>query len=628
MNSKSGSPRGEQRSSALWGTGNRGGDSRSNALWGKGGRGLVTALVAVLVVAAPLAAGARKDDQGQSGASSYIDPILMAKANSTPNALVKVIIQGRGAEGGTKHALEAFHNVQDRSGSNPDEQIKDKYNFVNSIAVTLKAKRVLQLAHVPGLTVTFDAPMKLSGTVEPTSTHLWTTASGLKPLWGNLPAVGVKMPTIAIVDSGIEKNRADFDMGARVIDDVVITQLASNSPGDGRGHGTFVAGIAAGSAKDQAGAAPQANLISVDVMDDNGMARTSDVIAGAEWVYRNRIEKNIKVANFSLHSTMPSNFTNDPLDKAVEKLWFAGVTVVVAAGNYGKEDGPSGVPYAPGNDPFVITVGAIDLEGSVSIRKHDVPNWSAYGYTNDGFRKPELAAAGRYMVGPVPAAATLLKAKPDNVVAGGYMRLSGTSFAAPVVAGAAAQLVIQHPNWTPDQIKGALMQRARYIPEAPPGSAGVGEINASKASALTRPPNPNAALNTFVKANALLGSKEFDGAAWRAAAKSSASWDSVSWSDVSWSDVSWTDVSWSDVSWSDVSWSDVSWSDVLAAADVSWEDNAEGEVGAPTGDYVLTPEEEAAAAELGLIDQLTLPPVSGPEPAPAPAPAPPAVPLP
>jgi serine protease AprX len=608
MNSKSGSPRGEQRSSALWGTGNRGGDSRSNALWGKGGRGLVTALVAVLVVAAPLAADARNDNQrqGQADPSTYVDPILMAKANSTPNALVKVIIQGEGAEGGTKHALNAFHNVQDRSGSNPDEQLKDKYNFVNSVAVTLKAKRVLQLARVPGLTVTFDAPVKLSGTVLPTSTHLWTTASGVKPLWGNLPAAGEKMPTIAIVDSGIEKNRADFDLGARVIDDVVITQLQPNSAGDGRGHGTFVAGIAAGSAKDQAGAAPQANLISVDVMDDNGMARTSDVIGGAEWVYKNRVEKNIKVANFSLHSTMPSNFTNDPLDKAVEKLWFGGVTVVVAAGNYGKETGPSGVPYAPGNDPFVITVGAIDLEGSVSIRKHDVPNWSAYGYTNDGFRKPELAAAGRYMVGPVPAAARLLKAKPENAVAGGYMRLSGTSFAAPVVAGAAAQILIQHPNWTPDQIKGALMQRARYIPEAPPGSAGVGEINATKAVALTRPPNPNAALNTFVKANALLGTKEFDGAAWRAAAKSSASWDSVSWSDVSWSDVSWTDVSWADVSWSDVSWSDVSWSDVLAAADVSWEDNAEGEVGAPTGDYVLTPEEEAAAAELGLIDQLTL----------------------
>ena len=98
-------------------------------------------------------------------------------------------------------------------------------------------------------------------------------------------------------------------------------------------------------------------------MDDSGMARTSDVIAAAEWIYANRTSKNIKVANFSLHSTMPSNFINDPLDKAVEKLWFGGVTVVAAAGNYGKADGPSGVPYAPGNDPFVITV---DLEGSVS----------------------------------------------------------------------------------------------------------------------------------------------------------------------------------------------------------------------------------------------------------------------
>ena len=84
MNGKSGSSRGEHRSSALWGTGNRGGDSRSNALWGKGGRGLVTALVAVLVVAAPLAAGARKDDgrQRRPAPTTYIDPILLAKAET------------------------------------------------------------------------------------------------------------------------------------------------------------------------------------------------------------------------------------------------------------------------------------------------------------------------------------------------------------------------------------------------------------------------------------------------------------------------------------------------------------------------------------------------------------------
>jgi hypothetical protein len=199
------------------------------------------------------------------------------------------------------------------------------------------------------------------------------------------------------------------------------------------------------------------------------------------------------------------------------------------------------------------------------------------------------------MIGPVPTTSTLVRDKASNVISPGYIRLSGTSFAAPVVAGAAAQLLIKHPDWTPDQVKGALMQRARYVPDAHRGEAGVGEINAARSVLLTRPPNPNAALTRFVKTDALLGIPAFDGAAWRAAAKASASWDSVSWTDVSWTDVSWTDASWADVSWTDVSWSDVSWSDVLAAADVSWEDAAEAEVGTPTGDYVMTPEEEAAA---------------------------------
>src|SRR5918992_538953 len=105
MSGKGGSPRGEHRSSALWGTGNRGGDSRSNALWGKGGRGLVTALVAVLVVAAPLAAGASKNTQQRTKAKSvqttlpptYIDPVLLQAAKQTPNALIKILIQGQSA---------------------------------------------------------------------------------------------------------------------------------------------------------------------------------------------------------------------------------------------------------------------------------------------------------------------------------------------------------------------------------------------------------------------------------------------------------------------------------------------------------------------------------------------------
>jgi serine protease AprX len=581
---------GQVRSSALWGTGNRGGDSRANALWGKGGRGFIACLLVLFATAIPLA-GAGKINAEEQG-ETYVDPYLLAKAEMQPNALVKVIIQ---SNGGVNRASRAFRYADRLDSATDREAQKDSFKFLSSVAVTMKAQKVLKLAKVPGLTITYDSQVKLSAL--PTSNQVWPTASGVRAMWGE--STTAQTPTIAIVDSGIDKNRADFDFGARVKQEVNLTTLRNNSAGDGRGHGTFVAGIAAGSAPGYAGAAPQANLVSIDVMDDSGMARTSDVIAAAEWIYNNRQSKNIRVVNFSLHSTTPSNFTKDPLDRAVEKLWFGGVVVVTAAGNYGVSTGPSGVPYAPGNDPFVITVGAIDLEGSTNVRKHEVPSWSAYGLTNDGFRKPELSAAGRYIIGPVPLNSSLKLAKPESLVSPTYMRLSGTSFASPIVAGAAAQLLAKHPTWTPDQVKGALMLRARFVPEEGLlGAAGVGEVNASRAAAVTNPPNPNLALNKFLVPDpAGSGTPIFDAVSWSDVAKANASWDSVSWTDVTWSDASWSSVSWADVTWSDVSWADVTWSDVLAAEDVTWEDAAEAEVTPPpTGDYMVTPTTEAEAA--------------------------------
>jgi serine protease AprX len=602
----------EVRSSALWGTGNRGGDSRANALWGKGGRGFIACLLVLFATAIPLAAAGKK--HRPAPVPSYVDEYLLAKAHTQPNSLVKVIIQ---SSNGVGAAQRAFRNADDDDDDRSDrENVKDKFKFVNSVAATLEARKVLKLAKYPGLTITHDSKVKLSGSLS--SNQLWPTASGVRPMWGDHTTE--QTPTIAIVDSGIDKGHPCFGDGSRVIHREVLSTLAQGAENDTRGHGTFVAGIAACEAPGYAGAAPQARLVDLDVMDDNGMARTSDVIAAAEWIYQNRKDKNIRVANFSLHSTQPSNFTKDPLDRAVEKLWFSDVVVVVAAGNYGLPNGPSGVPYAPGNDPFVITVGAIDLEGSTNPRRHDVPTWSAYGSTRDGFRKPEISAAGRYMIGPVPLNATLKRAKPDNVVSPAYMRLSGTSFAAPVVAGAAAQVLAKHPTWTPDQVKGALMLKARFVPEEGlGGAAGVGEVNASRAADVSRPPNPNLALNRFVVADPTgLKSPAFDAASWADAAKSSASWDSASWADVTWSDASWSSVTWSDVTWSDVSWADVTWSDVLAAADVSWEDAAESETEAPAGDYVMTPEEEAAAAADPELD-IEAPSVPV-EPAPAPTP--------
>jgi serine protease AprX len=604
----------EVRSSALWGTGNRGGDSRANALWGKGGRGFIAFLLVLTASAIPLASAGKPKAGVTIAPGTYVDPVLLAKAELTPNKKVDVIIQSSGAFSTAKWAF----NYADRLDRDDDDEAeKDRFKFVNSVAVKLKAKKVLKLARIPGLTISYDANVKLAA--GQTSGHLWPTASGVRPMWGDHTTE--QTPTIAIVDSGIDKGHPCFGDGSRIIHREVLSTLSQGAEDDTRGHGTFVAGIAACEAPGYAGAAPQARLVDLDVMDDNGMARTSDVIAAAEWIYQHRQSKNIRVANFSLHSTQPSNFTKDPLDRAVEKLWFSGVVVVVAAGNYGLPTGPSGVPYAPGNDPFVITVGAIDLEGSVSPKRHEVPTWSAYGFTRDGFRKPEIAAAGRYMVGPVPANATLKRAKPDNVVSPTYMRLSGTSFAAPIVAGAAAQVLAKHPTWTPDQVKGALMLKARFVPEEGlGGAAGVGEVNASRAADVSRPPNPNLALNRFVVSDPTgLKSPAFDAASWADAARAAASWDSASWADVTWSDASWSSVTWSDVTWTDASWADVTWSDVLAAADVSWEDAAESETEAPAGDYVLTPEEEAAAAA---DPELDIPAVQVPDLPVVPAPLP------
>jgi serine protease AprX len=395
-----------------------------------------------------------------------------------------------------------------------------------------------------------------------------------------------------IVDSGIGKGLLSFGDGSRIIDRQVFTSLPQGvSSDDTRGHGTFVAGIAAGEAPGYAGIAPRADLVDLDVMDDKGMARTSDVIKACEWILANKESKNIRVANFSLHSSSVLSIRHHPLNKAVEKLWFSGVVVVAAAGNYGTSTGPSGVVHAPGNDPFVITVGAYDLEGSPSIWNHDVPSWSAYGYTNEGFAKPDVVAAGRYMVGPAPVGATMGVERPDRVVAPGYLKLSGTSFAAPIVSGMAAQILARRPSWTPDQVKGALMSSGRRMPDATLLEQGRGEVNLVRALAIGDPVNPNKALNLFVVSDPNGGSgKVFDTVAFYTAIRGDAAWDSAAWQDAAWSSAAWQDAAWGSAAWQDAAWQDAAWQDAAWQDSTSYEDNVAGE---PDGaEEILEPVDE------------------------------------
>ena len=590
---RNGGIRKETRSSALWGTGNRGGESRSSALWGKGGRGAITALAAMLVLSVPFAASAPKHARLATPATpkqTWIAPGLMKGAKKHPNQYVHVIIQS--TNGSISPALSAFTHINqfaddDRNG------LTRRLSLVDGVAATVRARDVARLTKLRNLIVTPDVQVHVSGY---SSNQLWPYETGVSRQWSgyDAPSPG-SVPAIAVVDSGVQPGRSDF--GDRVVASVKFSTLPNDSPGDGRGHGTFVAGIAAGGADGYTGVAPQAPIVSLDVMDDNGVARTSDVIAAAQWILANKNTYNIRVANFSLHSSTPSHFFQDPLDQAVEKLWFNNVVVVAAAGNYGYPDKPSGVLYAPGNDPFVITVGAVDLNGTKRANDDFNAPWSAYGRTPDGFMKPELAAPGRYMVGPVPAGSTLAVERADKIVTPGYIQLSGTSFSAPVISGAAAQILAKHPSFTPDQVKGALMASTRPVANAAPDSVGVGELRMSMASGFLHPPNPNKALEQWVKKNPFTSQLSFDAVSWLDVAKANVSWDSVSWDSVSWADTSWNVVSWADVSWESVSWadvalSDVSWADV-SWADTSYEDAAEGDTtGDPTG-YELTPEQAA-----------------------------------
>jgi serine protease AprX len=572
-------PPSDARNSALWGTGNRGGEHRSSALWGRGGRGAVTALVAAFVLLAPIAAfadGVKGSSSGSDGTGSgtYVAPGLLDKAKQDGNQKLHVIVQSSGGVDDAQTKVTGLGNV------------RAQLNLIGAVAMDVTAGKLATLAKQPGLVITPDAPVHLTGTGSAlySSTQMWPYESGAATLWPTALTPGPTPPTIAIVDSGLQAGRADF--GTRAYPQVNLSSRTPGATGDDRGHGTFVAGIAAGSAPGYAGVAPTAPILPIRVIGADGTALTSDVIAACQWILANKAAYNIRVANFSLHAGTATHFYFDPLDRAVEKLWFGGIVVVAAAGNYGVAGGPSGVPFSPGNDPFVLTVGAVDLGNSVGLGNDSAPVWSAYGSTEDGFSKPELGAPGRYMVGPIPAGGTLTAEKAANVTAPGYIQLSGTSFAAPVVAGAAAQILARHPSWTPDQVKGALMVSAKPAPNADPGSIGVGEVNVGKAAARTTAPNANAAVDQFLVADAATGGLRFDYTAWHSVATADASWADASWADASWADASWSAASWADASWADASWADASWADASWAdaswADASWadssrEDAAEGD---------------------------------------------------
>jgi len=293
---------------------------------------------------------------------------------------------------------------------------------------------------------------------------------------------------IAVIDSGVNPHPDLYDTQGR--SRIVYSEsfvAGDPSTDDAFGHGTHVAGIAAGDALSSTGPfytrtfmgiAPQAGIVNLRVLDKTGVGTVSSVIAAIQRAIKLASKYNIRVINLSLGQQVFESYKQDPLCQAVEAAWKAGLVVVVAAGNGGRDDSAATNGYAtirsPGNDPYAITVGAMKTEGTVTRADDLIASYSSKGPTLiDHFVKPDLVAPGNRTVSLLNWTSYLSSTYPTNQISVAYytklplpwstplyLRLSGTSMATPVVSGAAALLLDKEPSLTPDQVKARLMKTA------------------------------------------------------------------------------------------------------------------------------------------------------------------------
>ena len=498
-------------------------------------------LLACLLVAVSVGgwAGPAYGDGGDRRAS--IDRPLQQYRAQHPHESVRVIVQSRQPA----QALQATQRAAGRVGH--------ALPRFGAIAATVSADQLDTLASQPGVArVALDPRMQpvdgSGGDSEAASVYPFTV--GAPWLW--ITGATGRGVAIAVLDSGVQPI-PDFGTPSRVVVNASFNRGAA-STADQYGHGTWVAGIAAGAGIASQGAyvgiAPSASIINLKVSDDGGLAHASDVLQALSWVAENHAAYNIRVVNLSFVSSLAEGYATNLLDAGVEMVWHSGVSVVVSAGNAGANT----EQYAPANDPYVITVGASDESSTPKTDDDSLAWFSSFGITQDGFSKPDLVAPGRHIVGPLASSgAVLAREFPGKVVDRVYISLSGTSASAPVVSGAIALLEQAQPTLSPDQIKWLLVHTARPLG---PG-AGAGELNLGLAAQH---------LGDVPRANIGLTPNRLVGLAYLAATgQSNVSWDSVSWDSVSWDSVSWDSVSWDSVSWDSVSWDSVSWDSIVGS---------------------------------------------------------------
>jgi serine protease AprX len=314
---------------------------------------------------------------------------------------------------------------------------------------------------------------------------------------------------IAVIDSGIatwhddltNHSSVSYPYGDQRVAAFVDFVNAQSLPYDDEGHGTHVAGIIAGNgqASDgrQSGVAPGASLISLKVLDANGRGTVANAIAALDWVLAHHAQYNIRVVNLSVGANVQESYWTDPLTLAAKRLVDAGITVVTAAGNRGRNaDGQEqyGAISAPGNAPWVLTIGASSTNGTTRRDDDTIAGFSSRGPTFlDWGAKPDLLAPGYGTISLADPLGVFYTTKAQYLVPGTqpmgyqpYLILSGTSMAAPVVTGTVALMLQANPSLTPNAVKAILQYTAQEYPDLNALTQGAGFLNTMGAVRLSR----------------------------------------------------------------------------------------------------------------------------------------------
>ena len=374
--------------------------------------------------------------------------------------------------------------------------------------------------------------------------------------------------TVALIDTGV----ADVpDLAGRVVATANFTREASFE--DTYGHGTFQAGLIAGTGASSDGAyvgvAPEANLLSVKVAGADGSTSLGQVLAAVQLVDHSASRFNVKVALLAMSSDSPLPPSIDPLSIALRQLWAHGVVVVVPAGNDGRAQGSIS---APGEDPVLLTAGSVDDRGTPSVEDDVASAFTGRGPTRWGDDKPDVAAPGEHLVSVRAPGSTVDLENANARVGDDYFKGSGTSMSAAVTAGAAALVAQARPDLSPDAIKAVLMGTAMPVTDHDQTLSGAGVPNAATAadadtSGLELPGAPEVGdpMPPFSPRGMDFGWHEVDGRwFWMSRSWAGRSWVGRTWADEEWNGLnaaarSWAARQWAEDSWGSRSWAGRSW---------------------------------------------------------------------